>query len=151
MPPGASAVVGMSCGGSGGWSAPRRALGVAAEAGDDLGHLQALGHPHGGAGLGLHERDQLVVTGGDDIGQGVEQVGPLGRVGLRPRPEGGRGGVDGGVGVVDRGVGGLAHHLLGGRVADLVTPVAPGDELATDEELLGTGVDDRDRGHGAGA
>ena len=45
----------------------------------------------------------------------------------------GRGG--GGLGVGDRGVGRLAHHLLGGRVDDVVGAVAGLDPLAADEEL----------------
>ena len=41
----------------------------------------------------------------------------------------------GGLGVVHRGVGGLAHHLLGGRVDDVVGAVAGVDPLAPDQQL----------------
>ena len=91
------------------------------------------------------------MTGGDGVGQGIEQAGPLRRGGLRPGPEGGLRRVDGGVGILDRGVGRLAHDGFGGRVADLVAAVAPGDERTPDEELLWAGVHDRDRCHGGGA
>ncbi len=41
----------------------------------------------------------------------------------------------GGVGVGDRGVGRLPHHLLGGRVDDVVGPVAGLDPLPPDQQL----------------
>ena len=78
-PPGARSVVSISCGGRGRTVGSIAPSGVAVEAVDHLGQLQAVGHLPGGPGLGLDEGRQLVVAGGDGVGQRVEQVGPLRR------------------------------------------------------------------------
>ncbi len=137
MPPGASTVVGISPGGHGDGLLRGDPLGVAAEAGAGLGHLHLLGDPQGGAGLGLHQRHQLVVVLIDEVRHPVEQLGPVLRGGARPRGERGRRGGGGGLGVGGRRVGGVAHHLLGGGVDHGVRAVGGVHRLAADEQAIG--------------
>src|SRR5215204_1779860 len=47
--------------------------GVATEAGRDARHLHGLGDPHRRTGLGLHERDELLVALVEEVGRSVEQ------------------------------------------------------------------------------
>ena len=140
-PPGARSVVSISCGGSG-----RTVDSIAPRAyrwkrSTTWVSCRPLATFQVAPGLGLDQGGELVVAGGHGVTQGIEQPGPLGRVGLGPGAEGGSGGVNCRVGVVDRRVGRLAHDRLGGRVVDLVGPPAAGDELTADEELLRSGID----------
>ncbi len=55
----------------------RDALRVAPEPGRRLGHLHLAGDPHGGAGLGLHQRHQLAEALVEQVGRPGEDGGPL--------------------------------------------------------------------------
>ena len=84
-----------------------RALGVAAEPGGGLGHLHGLGDPQGGAGLGLHQRDELVAVALlEQVGDAVEQLGALLGRGARPGRKASAAARGRGVGVGRDGLGG---------------------------------------------
>nr|WP_254127074.1 hypothetical protein [Aquihabitans sp. G128] len=117
----------------------RLGLGVAAEAGGDLRDLHGLGHPHGGAGLGLHERDQLVAVGVPHVGEAAEQRAPLLHRGALPPVEGVLGGPAGVLGLLHGGVRRAPDDLLGRRVHDVVAGIGR-HVLAADQQAVGAFV-----------
>ena len=145
-PPGASAVAGISCGGSGitvGSSARRAYVSKRVHA---VRHLHLLADGRGAAGLGDHERQQVLEARLDRVGRLLQQLGALLGRGLRPRGER----LLRGAGRVERlrgrRLGRDADDLFGRGVDDVVAAVGPVDPLPADQQLpLGHGS----LGHGA--
>ena len=62
--------------------------GIATEAVECDGHLHRRGHPHGGTGLGLEQRNDLLAALDQQIGYPLENLSAVSRSGARPAVEG---------------------------------------------------------------